>query len=78
MKIIKIRPTRHYLNYHSDVDWELVIRTVLSPDKTRKERIENRFTYVKRFEKFVIEIHCEYQPENLTMWVINAFKMERG
>jgi len=77
MRIIKVRPTTHYLRYHSDVDWELVVRTILSPDKTRAERITNRYTYIKRFEKFTIEIHCEYQLEELTMRVINAFKMER-
>lgn len=77
MRIIKVKPTGHYLKYHSDVDWELVVRTVLSPNKTRQERIENRYTYVKRFEKFAVEVHCEYSVEELTMWVINAFKMER-
>ena len=77
MQIIKVRPTEHYLKYHSDVDWELVVRTVLSPDKIRKEKIKNRYTYIKRFEKFAIEIHCEYSVEELTVWVINAFKMDR-
>lgn len=77
MRIIKVRPTPHYLRYHSDVDWDLVVRAILSPDKTRAERITNRYTYIKRFEKFAIEIHCEYSPEELTMSVINAFKMER-
>lgn len=76
MKIIKIRPTGHYLRYHAEVDWELVIRTILSPDKTRKERIANRYTYIKRFKKFAIEVHVEYSVEELTMRVINAFKME--
>lgn len=78
MKVIKVRPTKHYLRFHSDVDWELVIRTVLSPDKTRKERVANRYTYVKRFKKFAVEVHAEYSAEELTIWVINAFKMERG
>ena len=77
MQIIKVRPTEHYLKYHSDVDWELVVRTVLSPDKIRKEKIKNRYTYIKRFERFAIEIHCEYSVEELTVWVINAFKMDR-
>jgi len=75
MKIIKIRPTKHYLRYHADVDWELV-RSVLSPDKTRKEKITNRYTYIKRFKKFSVEVHAEYSIEELTMWIINAFKME--
>jgi hypothetical protein len=57
MRIIKIRPTEHYLKYHADVDWELVIRTILSPNKTRKEKIAKRYTYVKRFEKFTVEVH---------------------
>lgn len=77
MRIIKVRPTPHYMEFHSDVDWELVIRTALSPDKTRKERIHNRYTYVKRFRKFVIEIHAEYDEKELTLWIINAFKMMR-
>ena len=77
MQIIKVRPTEHYLKYHSDVDWELVVRTVLSSDKIRKEKIKNRYTYIKRFERFAIEIHCEYSVEELTVWVINAFKMDR-
>lgn len=78
MRIIKVWPTGHYIKYHSDVDWELVIRTVLSPNKVRKERIPNRYTYVKRFRKFVIEIHAEYSEEELAIYVINAFKMMKS
>ncbi|MFH0837257.1 MAG: hypothetical protein V1870_03960 [Candidatus Aenigmatarchaeota archaeon] len=75
--IYKIRPTQHYLENHSDVDWEFVVRTVLSPDKTRLEKIQNRYTYVKRFKKYVIELHVEHNDKEMTIWIINAFKMER-
>lgn len=77
MKILKVRPTKHYLRYHIDVDWELVVRTVLSPDKIRRGKLKNRYTYVKKFRKWVVEVHTEYSLEELTMWVINAFKMAR-
>ena len=70
-----IRPTQHYLRYHSDVEWDLVMRTVLSPNKVREERTEGRYTYVKRFKKFVVEVHAEVKEE--TVWIINAFKMRR-
>jgi len=75
MRIIKVRPTSHYIKYHSDVEWELVIRTVLSPNKVREERIQNRYTFVKRFRKFFIEVHAEYSDKELVIYVINAFKM---
>ncbi|MBI4174579.1 MAG: hypothetical protein HY517_02950 [Candidatus Aenigmarchaeota archaeon] len=78
MRIIKVRPTDHYIRNHSDVEWELVVRTVLSPNKVRAERIQNRFTYVKRFKKFVVEIHAEYSDLELAIYVINAFKMPKG
>ena len=70
-----IKPTPHYLRYHSDVEWDLVIRTVLSPSKVRKERIEDRYTYVKKFKKFVVEVHAEVKGQ--IVWIINAFKMRR-
>lgn len=72
-----IKPTNHYLKYHSDVDWELVIKTILSPDKTRKEAKAGRYTYVKRFTKFVVEVHCEFDETEMIIWIINAFSMER-
>ena len=78
MRILKLRPTDHYTKYHSDVDWELVARTVLSPNKVRRERMQNRYTYMKRFRKFVVEVHAEYSEEELAIYVINAFKMPKG
>ena len=75
--LYQIRPTQHFVKYHSDVDWEFVVRTILSPDKTRAEKIQNRFTYVKKFKKHVVEVHAEHSENEMIIWVINAFKMER-
>jgi hypothetical protein len=76
---IDIRPTQHYLLYHSDVEWDLIVATILSPAKTRpnKRYGKERFTYLKRFRKFVIEVHVERDPVENTIWVINAFKIRR-
>ena len=76
---ISIRPTEHYLLYHSDVNWDLVIKTVLSPDKSRpnKRLGKNRFTYIKYFKDFIIEIHAKKDSIENLIWVINAFKARR-
>lgn len=76
---ISIRPTRHYLIHHSDVDWDLIIKTILSPDKTKpsKRHGKNRFTYIKIFKKFAIELHTERDYTDDIIWVINAFKIQR-
>lgn len=76
---ISIKPTKHYLLHHSDVEWDLVITTILSPTKTRlnKRYGKNRFTYIKKFKKFVIEIHVEKDPIEDIIWIINAFKVRR-
>ena len=74
-----IKPTNHYIENHSDVSWDLVIRTILSPDKTslNKRKGKDRFTYIKYFKKHVIEIHVKIDKINNEIWVINAFKMGR-
>lgn len=76
---ISIRPTKHYLLHHSDVEWDLVIMTILSPDsvKPSKRHGKRRFAYMKRFRKYVIEIHTERDYVEDTVWVINAFKIGR-
>lgn len=76
---ISIRPTKHFLIHHSDVEWDLVIQTILSPSKTKpsKRHGKNRFTYIKRFKKFVIEIHTERDDIEDIIWIINAFKIKR-
>jgi len=74
-----IRPTGHYLTEHSDVEWDLVVTTILSPTKTHpnKRLGKDRFTYVKRFKKFVIEVHTKNDDIDCKIWVINAFKVKR-
>lgn len=74
-----IRPTFHYLTFHSDVEWDLVVKTVLSPTKTHENKRygKNRVTYIKASEKQIIEIHAERDEINQIIWVINAFRMER-
>ncbi|GEM_PF-1468885 len=69
-----IRPTKHFLLYHSEVEWELVVLTILSPNRTHpnKRYGRNRFTYIKKFKDFVLEVHTIADYENI--WVINAFK----
>ena len=71
-----IRPTQHYLRFHSDVDWDLVVGTILSPTKTLADKRygKKRFTYIKRTRKCMIKVHVEKDPVNNTFWVINAFK----
>jgi len=77
---ISIRPTKHYQIHHSDVEWDLVIAAILSPTKTRqnKRHGKNRFTYIRRYKEFTIEIHAERDPIEEIIWVINAFKMRRS
>ena len=57
----------------------IVITTVLSPTKTHpnKNLGKDRFTYIKKFKKFVIEVHTKNDYLNEIIWVINAFKMRR-
>lgn len=76
---ISIRPTKHYLLEHVDVSWDLVIKTILSPSKSRlnKRKGKDRFTYIKYFKDFVIEVHVKKNQVENTIWVINAFKMGR-
>lgn len=72
-----IRPTVHYLKYHSDVDWELVVLTLLSPTKTQKQRIANRYEVVRAFKKKVVTLHVERDDKQNAIWVINAFVRNR-
>ena len=76
---INIKPSKHLLENHSDVSWDLAIRAVLSPDKTRlnKRKGKDRFTYVKYFKEFTIEVHTKNDMIESIIWVINAFKMRR-
>lgn len=74
-----IRPTQHYLRFHADVPWDLVITAILSPSKTHRNlrRGKDRFTYLKIFQRYVIEVHSKYDEVHDTIWVINAFKVPR-
>jgi len=75
-----IRPTPHYLNFHSDVDWDLVVLSILSPTKTLPDKRfgKNRFTYIRKCGKgYIIKVHVEKDSDN-TFWVINAFKAKNG
>lgn len=76
---LSIRPTRHYILYHSDVSWDLVIRTRLSPTKMRldKRKGKDRFTYIKYSKDFVTEVHVKKDSIENMVWVINAFKSRR-
>lgn len=77
---IRIRPTNHYLTEHSDVSWDLVITTILSPHKVHpnKQHGKRRLTYIKKFKTYIIEVHAEKDPIEPIIWVINAFKVKRG
>lgn len=74
-----IRPTKHYFLYHSDVSWDLVIKTILSPTKSRlnKRKGKDRFTYIKYFKDYIVEIHVKQDMIENIIWIINAFKMRR-
>ncbi|MBU2634413.1 MAG: hypothetical protein KJ674_04150 [Nanoarchaeota archaeon] len=76
---ISIRPTKHYFLYHADVSWDLVIKTILSPTKSKlnKRKGKDRFTYIRYFKDFVIEVHVKKDTIENIIWVINAFKMGR-
>jgi hypothetical protein len=77
--ITSIRPTKHYLENHADVEWDLVIVTILSPTKTHpnKRMGKDRFTYIKMFKKSVIEVHTKNDSIENKVWVINAFRTKR-
>ncbi|MBI2576474.1 hypothetical protein HYV84_04620 [Candidatus Woesearchaeota archaeon] len=77
---ISIKPTGHYQAFHSDVEWELVISAILSPHKVRlnKRYGKDRFSYIKKFKKFVIEVHTKNDELEGIVWVINAFKVVRS
>ncbi|MBN2454766.1 hypothetical protein JXB11_04430 [Candidatus Woesearchaeota archaeon] len=72
-----IRPTGHYLLHHSDVEWELVTAAIISPTKTHpnRRRGKDRFTYIREFKKFSVEVHTKEDDSSCIIWVINAFKM---
>ncbi|MEK6973465.1 MAG: hypothetical protein AABW72_05505 [archaeon] len=74
---VTIRPTQHYLAFHDNVPWDLVVVTILSPNKIRlnSQYGKNRFTFVKIFGDFATEVHIK-KDENF-IWVINAFRMRR-
>ena len=74
-----ILPTDHYTQFHSDVSWDLVVRTIISPTKVHpnKRLGKDRFTYIKYFKEKVIEIHVKRDMLEDIIWVINAFRMER-
>ena len=76
---ISIKPTKHYQLYHLDVEWDLVVTTILSPTKTHlnKRLGKDRFTYIKSFKKFVVEVHTKIDEVNEKVWVINVFKNRR-
>jgi hypothetical protein len=76
---INIRPTKHYFEHHSDVSWDLIIKTILSPDKSRLNirKGKDRFTYIKYFKKCVVEVHTKNDIAESIIWVINAFEMGR-
>ncbi|MFH1316918.1 MAG: hypothetical protein ABII01_05350 [Candidatus Woesearchaeota archaeon] len=76
---ISIKPTKHFLLEHSDVEWDLVVITILLPTKTHPNARQgkDRFTYIKKYKKFVIEVHTKNDEINGLIWVINAFKVRR-
>jgi len=74
-----IKPTRHYQRFHADVSWDIVIEAILTPTKTHpnKRRGKDRFTYIKIYKKYLVEIHTKNDGVNNIIWVINAFQTRR-
>ncbi len=76
MKINKlsIRPTVHYLTYHSDIGWDLVIQTIISPTKVMADSRygKDRITYIKQTKNRTIKIHAKRDECEEIIWVINA------
>jgi len=72
-------PTQHYIEFHSDVEWNLVFQTMVSPTKIfpNKRRGKNRYTYIKIYKKFIIELHVEYSKNKDEVYIINAFMMPK-
>ena len=70
-----IRPTKHYLKKHSDVPWDLVVLTILSPTRALKNKRagKDRFTHIRKFKDYIIKVHVKID-HNQNVWVINAFK----
>jgi len=72
---LSIRPTVHYLDYHSDVKWDLVIHTIMSPTKVLVDRRygKDRMTYIKKTKNCIIKVHTKNDELEGIIWVINAF-----
>lgn len=73
-----IIPTNHYLMYHSDVEWDLIILAVLSPTKILSDKRygKENVTYIKNTKKFIIKVHAKIDNVNQVILIINAFKEE--
>jgi hypothetical protein len=73
-----VRPTHHFLEHHADVEWELVVLTIVCPTRWYPTpRIgKNRYTFIRIAKKHIIEIHASIDGDG-NAWVINAFKKER-
>jgi len=73
-----VRPTRHYIENHSDVDWDAVLLTVLSPTWTHQNPRygKDRHTFLRTTRNSTIEVHVKIDNEG-NVWVINAFRGER-
>lgn len=73
-----VRPTRHYIENHCDVDWDLVLLAVLSPTRTHpnSRRGKDRHTFLRTTKNGTIEVHAKIDNEG-NAWVINAFRGER-
>tara|TARA_Y100000310_G_scaffold273269_1_gene288653 strand:+ start:1874 stop:2113 length:240 start_codon:yes stop_codon:yes gene_type:complete len=76
--IDRVEPTLHYALNHANVEWELVLLTVLSPTKIKpnKRYGKDRLTFIRTMKNQIIEVHAKKDPMN-TIWVINAFKNEK-
>ena len=62
------------MTYHSDIGWDLVIQTILSPSKVLADKRygKDRITYIKVTKNRMIKVHTKKDECEGTIWVINA------
>ncbi|MFH0752161.1 MAG: hypothetical protein V1914_01030 [archaeon] len=79
MKVGKtsIKPTKHYLEHHINVEWDKIILTILSPTKIllNKRHGKDRLTFIRKTKNSIIKVHAKREYDNI--WVINAFEGEK-
>jgi hypothetical protein len=64
MQFKEIKPTKHYLEYHSNIPWYEVVEIILTSKQRRKKGDK---IVIKKDDYYIL---CELK--NRILWVINA------